>query len=411
MNNIFSYLTWRGDLKLTQSPFNEVDNLVLSTLSYLDFSGIVPKNGKQDITIQRAAAEYFSLHGIPQRPDPEKASSLELREWMLYLMADTCRFRNMQLSCLVQILDKAQVKQFSAMTIQISRKQIYLAYRGTSDDLTGWKEDFLMACMPEVPSQEEAVLYTERVATQYPDHRLLLGGHSKGGNLTVYAAVQASPKIQSRIDIVWSNDGPGFQEAFLRSEAYQALSPIIRSIVPKSSVVGMLLAHPENYQIVDSSQIGLLQHDGLSWQIMGDHFVTLPELTRESIRTDQRIRKWMKKIPQEERKEFVDALFDVLNASGAHTLSEVRKDRVKTITSSFSSMKELPKETRDRILEFIMLLNLISRRLNDENRINQTEKILEKVPSLSRRARHEKQASTNSERMNPHEIQPSSAQE
>ena len=396
MNNIFSYLTWRGDLTLTQSRFNEVDNLILSTLSYLDFSGIVPKNGEQEITIKRAAEEYFFLHGIPQRPDLKKASSLELREWMLYLMADTRRFRNMRLSCLVQILDAEQVKQFSAMTILVSRKQIYLSFRGTSDDLTGWKEDFLMACMPEVPSQEEAVLYTERVAAQYPDHRLLLGGHSKGGNLAVYAAVQASPGIQRRIDSVWSNDGPGFQEAFLCSEAYQAVSPKIRSIVPKSSVVGMLLAHPENYQIVDSSQIGLLQHDGLSWQIMGDHFVTLPELTRESIRTDQRIRKWMQKIPQEERKEFVDALFDVLNASGAHTLSEVRKDRVKTITSSFSSMKELPKETRDRILEFIMLLNLISRRLNDENRINQTERLLEKAPSLSIRTRRRKHSSTES---------------
>lgn len=410
MNNIFSYLTWRGDLTLSQSPFNEVDNLVLSILCYLDFSGIVPENGEQDITIQRAAAEYFSLHVIPQRPDPEKASSLELREWMLYLMADTRRFRNMRLSCLVQILDTEQVKQFSAMTILVSRKQLYLSFRGTSDDLTGWKEDFLMACMPEVPSQEEAVLYTERVAAQYPDYRLLLGGHSKGGNLAVYAAVQASPGIQRRIDSVWSNDGPGFQEAFLCSEAYQAVSPKIRSIVPKSSVVGMLLAHPENYQIVDSSQIGLLQHDGLSWQIMGDHFVTLPELTRESIRTDQKIRKWMQKIPQEERKEFVDALFDVLNASGAHTLSEVRKDRVKTITSSFSSMKELPKETRDRILEFIMLLNLISRRLNDENRMNQTERLLEKAPSLSIRTRRRKHSSTESKGVNPHEIQSSSAQ-
>ena len=247
MNNIFSYLPWRGDLTLTQSRFNEVDNLILSTLSYLDFSGIVPKNGEQEITIQRAAEEYFSLHGIPKHPDLEKASSLELREWMLYLMTDTRRFRNMRLSCLVQILDTEQVKQFSAMTILVSRKQLYLSFRGTSDVLTGWKEDFLMACMPEVPSQEEAVLYTERVAEQYPNHRLLLGGHSKGGNLAVYAAVQASPEIQSRIDIVWSNDGPGFQEAFLRSEAYQALSPKIRSIVPKSSVVGMLLAHPENY--------------------------------------------------------------------------------------------------------------------------------------------------------------------
>ena len=118
MNNIYSYLTWRGDLTLSQSPFNEVDNLVLSILCYLDFSGIVPENDKQDITIQRAAAEYFSLHGIPQRPDLKKASSLELREWMLYLMADTRRFRNMRLSCLVQILDAEQVKQFSAMTMR-----------------------------------------------------------------------------------------------------------------------------------------------------------------------------------------------------------------------------------------------------------------------------------------------------
>ena len=141
LNNIYSYLTWRGDLTLSQSPFNEVDNLVLSILCYLDFSGIVPENDKQDITIQRAAAEYFSLHAIPQRPDPEKASSLELREWMLYLMADTRRFRNMRLSCLVQILDTEQVKQFSAMTILVSRKQIYLSFRGTSDDLTGWKEE------------------------------------------------------------------------------------------------------------------------------------------------------------------------------------------------------------------------------------------------------------------------------
>ena len=374
MNNIFSYLTWRGDLKLTQSPFNEVDNLVLSTLSYLDFSGIVPKNGKQDITIQRAAAEYFSLHGIPQRPDPEKASSLELREWMLYLMADTCRFRNMQLSCLVQILDKAQVKQFSAMTIQISRKQIYLAYRGTSDDLTGWKEDFLMACMPEVPSQEEAVLYTERVAAQYPDHRLLLGGHSKGGNLAVYAAVQAPESIQDRICAVWSNDGPGFTDEFVHSDAFHRIEHKIHFIVPKSSVVGLLLAHAENYQIVDSSQIGLLQHDGLSWQVMADHFVTLSELTKESIRTEQKIRTWLQKIPLEERRKFVDSLFDVLQSTGAHTVSEIKKDRAKTAAASIPAMKELPKDTRERILEFLMLLNTISRKFNDESKAMQENK-------------------------------------
>ena len=254
-------------------------------------------------------------------------------------MADTPPFSEYALTALhCKMMEYAEQSEaiFCHDKFLVSRKHIYLSFRGTSDDLTGWKEDFLMACMPEVPSQEEAVLYTERVAAQYPDHRLLLGGgHFKRTTiLAVYAAVQASPKIQSRIDIVWSNDGPGFQEAFLRSEAYQALSPKIRSIVPKSSVVGMLLAHPENYQIVDSSQIGLLQHDGLSWQIMGDHFIILPELTHESIRTERTIRSWLQKIPQEEREEFVDSLFSVLYSTGAHTLSEIRKDRMKAAAAS-----------------------------------------------------------------------------
>jgi hypothetical protein len=139
-------------------------------------------------------------------------------------------------------------------------------------------------------------------------------------------------------------------------------------------VVGLLLAHAENYQIVDSSQIGLLQHDGLSWQVMADHFVTLSELTKESIRTEQKIRTWLQKIPLEERRKFVDSLFDVLQSTGAHTVSEIKKDRAKTAAASIPAMKELPKDTRERILEFLMLLNTISRKFNDESKAMQENK-------------------------------------
>ena len=155
MNNIFGYLCWRGDLSLSQSDFNEVDNLVLSTLCYLDFEEIVPRKGEGMITIQQAANQYFSIHGLPNCPDEEKATPLELREWMLYLMADTRRFRNMKLCNHLQILDEIQVKQFSSLTILVSRKHAYLSYRGTGDDLIGWKEDFLLACLPEIPARRK----------------------------------------------------------------------------------------------------------------------------------------------------------------------------------------------------------------------------------------------------------------
>lgn len=368
MNNILGYLCWRGDLSLSQAEFNEVDNLVLSTVCYLDFTDIVPQKGEGTITVCQAADQYFSIHGLPNCPDEDKASPLELREWMLYLLAGTRRFRNMKLCNYLQILDEIQVKQFSALTVLVSRKHAYLSYRGTGDDLIGWKEDFLLACLPEIPAQEEAVLYLQDVAAQFPDKLLMVGGHSKGGNLAVYAAVQSPGNIQDRICAVWSNDGPGFTDDFVHSEAFHRIEHKIHFIVPKSSVVGMLLAHAENYQIVDSSQIGLLQHDGLSWQVMADHFVTLPELTQESIRTEQKIRTWLQKIPLNERKEFVDALFDVLHSTGANTVSEIKRDRAKTAAASIPAMKELPKETRDRILEFLMLLNMISRRLNDESK-------------------------------------------
>ena len=45
MANLLDYLDWRGDLPLSRDPFNEVDNLILAELSFVDFGGIVPGPG------------------------------------------------------------------------------------------------------------------------------------------------------------------------------------------------------------------------------------------------------------------------------------------------------------------------------------------------------------------------------
>lgn len=270
---------------------------------------------------------------------------------------------------MVDILDTANAKQFYTICIHMSNRQIYLSYRGAADDLAGWKEDFLLACIPEIPSHQEAVRYLQQVAMEYPHKALMLGGHSKCGNLAVYAASLAPSDIQARIYAVWSNDGPGFQETLLASEGYKNISHKIHTIVPKSSVVGMLLTHEEKHRIVNSSQIGLLQHDGFPWEVSGNHFVVIPELTNQSIKVDHAIRAWLEQMSLDERKQVVDCLFNVLYASGATTLSEVRKDCLKTMIASISHMKEVPKESRERIIEFLVLLAQIAHRLNLESKL------------------------------------------
>lgn len=368
MGSILTYLEWRSDLTLAQSRFNEVDNLILSILSYLDLGDVIPPPGQGEITVENAARIYFRHTGRPTPPQTA-GNSVECQRWLFHLMAASARYRRMKLSARVDILDVANTKQFYAICIHISNRQLYLSFRGTADDLAGWKEDFLLACAPEIPSHGEAVRYLRTVASLYPGKALLLGGHSKGGNLAVYAASLASRDIQSRIQVVWSNDGPGFQEALIASSGYQNIAHVIHTIVPKSSVVGILLTHGEKYRIVNSSQIGLLQHDGFSWVVSGDHFVAIPERTKESIRVDQAIRAWLNQMSLAERRQVVDCLFDVLYASGATTLSKVRKDRLKTMITSISHIKEVPKESRERIIEFLVLLTQIEYRLNIEGKL------------------------------------------
>ena len=373
MNNVLAYLEWRGDLSFSQSGFNEVDNLILSLLSYFDFKEMLPAPGEGEISVEQACQVYFHDRDMPAPPD-EPANSGRTLQWLLYAMAQCRRYKKMKLSCAVDIFDKDSATQFYALCIHINRNRAYLSFRGTGDDLVGWKEDFLLACIPEIPSQREALNYLERVAALYPEKTFMLGGHSKGGNLAVYAAASASEEIQNRIVSVWSNDGPGFQNEMLISDGYQRIAFAVHHIVPKSSVVGMLLAHDEHYKIVDSSQVGLLQHDGFSWVVSGNHFIELEELTIQSVKADRAISKWLQGLSLEARRQFVDCLFDVLYASGVTTLSEVRRDKLKALTASLPHVKEIPKDSRERIIEFLVLLRQIIRRLSIESKLDRIKK-------------------------------------
>ena len=356
MANLLDYLDWRGDLTLEQAPFNEVDNLILAELSFVDFSGIVPPPGQGDsVPLHQAAETFFGAVPPGEKIDMGVLVPDAIPD-MLRKMASSRRFRDMKLNCFISWLDTEKAEQFAALTIETGDGLLYLSFRGTDDTLAGWKEDFLMACLPEIPAQKMAVQYVRNVARQFPRKRLRLGGHSKGGNLAVYAGVYAPDSVQKRIHAIWSNDGPGFHDDLLDLPEHQRVADRIVSIVPKSSVVGMLLEHEEDYTVVDSSQQGLMQHDGFSWEVLGDHFVKLRSVTRQGRLNDLTLKEWVHNMPLDQREKFVDGLFTVLSASGAVTLTDLKEESLKAAGAMVRAMKDMEKDTRDALVYAVRLL-------------------------------------------------------
>ena len=374
MANLLDYLDWRGDLTLAQDPFNEVDNLILAELSFVDFRGIVPEPGKDaGIPLHQAAEAFFARIPDGQSVDMGVLVPAAIPD-MLQKMAASRRFGDMRLHGFVDRLDVGKGEQFAALTIETGDGMLYLSFRGTDDTLAGWKEDLELACMPEVPAQKRAVEYTRAIAKQIPRKKLRLGGHSKGGNLAVYAGVFCPENVQRRIAAIWSNDGPGFHTDLLELPEHRRIANRIHSIVPKSSVVGMLLEHEEDYTVVDSNQLGFMQHDGFSWQVMGSQFVTLRQVTRQAHLADQELRQWVQNLTVEQRAIFVDALFHVLSASGAVTLTDLKTDSLKAVGVMIKAMKDLDKETRDGLLEFVSILFKSNFRMILEGIQEETEK-------------------------------------
>lgn len=350
MANMLDYLDWRGDLTFEHDAFNEVDNLILSQMSYGPLEEAVTKR----ISVKEAAEIFFDRYDTKQL---EMMDSQQIRaSKVLEAMRISKRFQNCMLDCYVAQTDLEAQKQFAAITIDIMTDVLFIAFRGTDNTLVGWKEDLTMCYASHLQVQKDALAYFEMVAQKYPEKKFLLGGHSKGGNLAVYAAVMCSTELKQRIIRVYNNDGPGFRRDIIDSAEYQEILPKVRTIVPESSIVGMLLEHKEAYTVVRSSQSGGMQHDATSWEVLGRHFVYLDHTSTGSKRIDSTITAWLEDMTTEEMQIVVDALFSVLMAAGFSTVSAISKEPLKNATALLREMSHLDAETRKYILSAVSAL-------------------------------------------------------
>ncbi len=368
MANIMDYLDWRGDLTLRQSEFNEVDNLLLSQLSYVDFEGIVPAPGNcESITVEEAATLFFQVH--TEKELLNSTSLLRMCPFIFKKMAQSSRFAHVRLSGYVNTIDETMQKQFSAITIELDEETLYVAFRGTDDSIVGWKEDLNMSFMSPVPAQLEAVSYVDKtIGDRF--NKILLGGHSKGGNLAVYAAVNCSPTIKERIRVVFNNDGPGFDKEIITSQAYQEMRHRIHTIVPYSSIVGMLLEHEEDYVVVKSSQSGVMQHDAISWEVLGNKFVTVDNISKRSRILETALKAWVDKLNHEERKQFAHSLFYVFDASGVKNLNDLSQDKLKKMGEIMKAISNMAPENKEVLIKTIKLLFQESNRVIKSWRTN-----------------------------------------
>lgn len=307
MGNIIDYVK-EEMRKADEKPFSEVDSLVLCQFSYLLFDGIVPgfeqECGKTTVK-DLYKAEFFSTIF------PDNGSRKENQQ-LLLAMAASPRFRDMALCHYVNETDVAAEKQFAAITIAVDEDTKYVAFRGTDSTLVGWKEDFNMAYITPVPAQQTAKEYVEKTADQWQG-KLWLGGHSKGGNLAVYAGIHVDEKVRGQIERIYSHDGPGMNEQIIAYSYYQEMAGRIWKTIPGFSVIGMLLGQQEKSKVIKSDGVGILQHNPFNWLVEQGEFVPLPGLNKTAELLDQKIDNWVSGMTTEEREEFVNKLFSVIS--------------------------------------------------------------------------------------------------
>ena len=310
------------------------------------------QKGSKSITIKEAYDRYEKQ---------EKTSRILQKEdlQLFPILANSERFGKLILSNYINKLDKLEEKQFSAITIQIPDQTIFVAYRGTDNTIVGWKEDFNMSFRDLVPSQVDAMNYLNNIASKY-DKKIRVAGHSKGGNLAVYASTFCKKEVNDRIIAIYNNDGPGFQKAVIDTNEYKNTIGRLHTYIPQTSIIGRLLNHKEKITIIKSTQTGIMQHDLYTWQLIGDHFIE-DTLTNSSEIIDHTITDWLDEVSPEQREKFIDTFFEILNATEAKTLSELSSKKFETAKVLLSTYKNIDDESKEIISKTLSIFFRIAK--------------------------------------------------
>lgn len=348
-SDLFDYIAWRGDLSFDKVELNEIDSLIFNRLSYIPFEDIIPNPGEGfPVKIAHAARLFFRTKVKSVNYGTLGLCKNDIK--LLSVVAKSPRFRDLQVHRYVNIVNIKDEKQFSALTISLDNGTHYISYRGTDDSVIGWKEDFMMSFKAPVPSQLEAVSYLETTANTLPG-KYILGGHSKGGNLAIYAASFCKKRIQNQLLRIYNFDGPGFLNDIVSTKNYQAIRKRVYSYLPQASVVGMLFEHDNLHTVVHSAQKGLLQHDLYTWEINRDGFTIEKDISPDGLLFNKAFKEWLDSLEEELKEQLVEVIFELIGTTKITSVNELLANWVKYSSIMLQSLKQYDEPTRKMIHE------------------------------------------------------------
>lgn len=351
--NLLEYIYWRGSLSFDKDPFNEIDALILSQFGYLNLANVVPFYPSTDeITLKDAYSIYFN-----HNKKTELHVGLILPDEIFTLaeaVSKSRRFRDITMSNFVNHIQSEKVEQFSAVTFQITPKLIYISFRGTDDSLLGWVEDARMLYDFPVSCHYDSIEYLKDVVPMYPDCKVSLGGHSKGGNISFYGGIYAPKSIQDKFENIYSFDGQGFDGALIDQDKLNRVKDRLKLITPDTSVVGRFFDQVVTPIIVKSIYSGVNQHDTFSWQIRNDHLIRVKSYTKKGEQVHKEISDFLNSMSDEQKKELVEDLQQYLLNLKAKNLIDFYKPW--SIMDLFASKHRMKTVNIRRLVKFASIL-------------------------------------------------------
>lgn len=354
MENIIGYVKKWGKYPFSEKPFNEVDSLVLCQLVYLNYEKYVPAFDAKSAPVSIGSIWEDAQWEQILEDYWYKENNKELFE----AVAGSVRFSRMKMNYYTNVIDEKRQAQFSAMSYFLEDGKVYIAYRGTDATIVGWKEDLNLAFSKPLRSQYLAVEYMEQVAGEMANDLytgFYAGGHSKGGNLAVYGAMNCSNETRAKMIRIFNHDGPGFRPEIKAQGNYQAISDRVVKFIPRSSLVGMILEEESDYEIIESWGIGLFQHNTYSWKVEDGALVRAKNRTSAKVLRDAALNEWILSLTEEQTHAFVDTLYEVVSASEVSNVFEFEADWKKCLQNVMLAAKEVDEETKKGIQKTIQL--------------------------------------------------------
>lgn len=319
MAHLIDYLEKVENLTFDQEPLNILDKVCINEIGYLTYEKwLTASDLKKPINLHDFA------EGKELNPDYTFMVTKERVE-LAEAMVRSRRFASMCLTNYRSVLDKEVEKQFAAMIFSLPELDYnQLVFRGTDDSVIGWKEDFQLTYSREIPAHRSAKAFLE-------DHlpnlggRITVSGHSKGGNLALYSAVQSSTALREKIAELLLLDSPGLMKSLLDKPSYQELKSKMAVIRPQDSVVGVMLYWDRPAQLVAAEGIGFAQHNALTWEVdlTTNDFVYVDQPTDLSQRLEETFQEWIETLPNQELKQVCDLVFDTILDSGIESLDDI----------------------------------------------------------------------------------------